>query len=129
MKLGGSFTMQFAILLHQILLKLIVCFGVSNFIVHLHEAFDSFLSSHRYNAYAHQVIEGVIKTLSTLILNDHVMHDHTSSHDTKGFFIPESRWSSHNSKLGLQNPKSPLNIFPSCSLCIVKDEFFLTLGF
>ena len=60
MKLGGSFAMPFPILLHQILLKLIVRIGVSNFIVHLHEAFDSLLSSHRHNAYAHQVIEGVI---------------------------------------------------------------------
>src|SRR4051812_16240772 len=58
------------------------------------------------------------------------MHDHASSHDIpKDLLIPESRWSSHNNKLGLQNPKSPLNIFPSCRLCIVKDEFFLALGF
>ena len=62
MKLGGSLAMEFPILLHQILMKLVVWIRVSNFIVHLHEVCDSLLSSHGHNVYAHQLIEVVIQS-------------------------------------------------------------------
>lgn len=60
MKLGASLAMEFPILLHQILLKLIMRIRVSNLILHLHEVFDSLLFSHGHNTYAHQLIEVVI---------------------------------------------------------------------
>ena len=62
-----------------------------------------------------------------LILDNHVVHDHTSVHYVpKHLLIPKSSRSSHNSKLGLQNPKSSLHIFSSRRLSIVEIKIFLT---
>lgn len=123
LKLGGSFAMPLPVLLHQIFLKFIVCTGVSNFMVHLHETSDSLLFSHQDNAYAHSIIEGVTTSCPCSFS---VMRDQGSKHDvSKVVLISESKRSSHHNKFGLQNSKCPLNIFPSCRLSIVKIEFFL----
>jgi hypothetical protein len=75
----------------------------------------------------HQVIVGVVYIFATIVLYDHVMHDETSAHDVlKALLIPKSSRSTHNTKLGLQNPKYSLHIFPSHHLRIVKFELFLT---
>src|SRR4051812_14765802 len=90
-------------------------------------------TGHPFNppSYSHgisqELILRVVYILATLILDDHVMHDHTSVHDVpKHFLIPKSSRSSHNSKLGLQNPKSSLHIFSSRRLSIVEIKIFLT---
>ena len=57
------------------------------------------------------------------------MHDYASRDDvSKDLLIPKPNWSSHNTKLDLQNLKNPLHIFASGRLSILKVKLFLTLG-
>jgi hypothetical protein len=72
----------------------------------------------------------VIIVLRMLIHDDHIMHDDISIHDVpKHLLILKSSWFSHNRKLGLQNPKCSLHIFPSLRLCITELKFSLTRWF
>jgi hypothetical protein len=59
-----------------------------------------------------------------IVIYDHGMHDDTSGHD-----VPKSSRSSHDSKLGYQNPKFSLHIFHGRRLCIAKLSLILTIGF
>jgi hypothetical protein len=63
---------------------------------------------------AHQLKVCVVHFFTMVKLDDHGMHDDTRIHDVpKNVLIPKSCRASHYSKLGLQNPKSFLNIFHS----------------
>ena len=78
---------------------------------------------------SHQFILAMVNIFATIILYDHVMHDDTCRHDIpKAILIPKSRRSPNNSKLGLQNPKSSLHIFPSRRLSRMKTSCFFTFG-
>jgi hypothetical protein len=77
----------------------------------------------------HQIVVIPVHILTMLDLNDHVMHDHTSHHGVpKDLLNLELRWTSHNSKLGLQYLKCSLNILHSSCSSIVNVLFFLTRG-
>jgi hypothetical protein len=77
----------------------------------------------------HQLIVGMIHIFPIIILYNHVMHDDTNSHDIpKELLVPISSRPPHNGKLGLQNSKCYLYIFPSRGLCIMNWVCFLPRG-
>ena len=115
-------------LLDEISLKIFVSIRISNVMVNLKKASDMVFPSTRMHRLSDQFI-GVIQIFRMLMLNDHVVHDQGGCHNVpKDFLIPKHSRSSHNSKLGSQNPECPLHIFPSSCLSIMELKFFLTLG-
>ena len=122
-------SIQYPPLFDGILLKILVHIGVSNVMIGLKEARNSVSTSPRPHRTSHQVIGAIDHILAMLILYEHVMHDHTCIHDVlKDLLTPKPRRSSHNSKLGLQNLKCSLYIFPHRRLSIMEINFLLTFG-
>ena len=117
-------------LLDEILLKIIMRLHTANGMIGGNKTghpFSPLLHSH---GMSQELILRVVYILATLILDDHIVHDHTSMHYVpKHLLIPKSSRSSHNSKLGLQNPKSSLHIFSSRRVSILEIKIFLTFRF
>ena len=117
-------------LFNQIILKFIVRCGTPNGMIGGNKTGHPFSPPSHSHGMSQELILRVVYILATLNLDDHVVHDHTSVHYVpKHLLIPKSSRSSHNSKLGLQNPKSSLHIFSSRRLSIVEIKIFLTSGF
>jgi hypothetical protein len=62
-----------------------------------------------------------------LILDDHIVKNHTSGYDViEGFFVPKPSGTSNYCKSGLQNPERPLDVFSGCFLCLCQFNFNLS---
>jgi hypothetical protein len=72
----------------------------------------------------------IIDTIITLLLNDHVMHDHTRSHDLPHLLNALLlRWVMNNGPARLKNTKCSLHIFPARLLFFREPiVFLLALG-
>ena len=113
--------------LNEIFLKIIMRCGASNGMIGGNKTGHHVSPPPHSHEMSQELIVRVAYILATLILDDHVVHDHKNVHDVpKHLLIPKSSRSSHNSKLGLQNPKSSLHIFSSRRLSIVEIKIFLT---
>jgi hypothetical protein len=114
-------------LLDEIFLKLITHIVISNSFVGCNKVGHPLYSPMHSHRASHHLVVPVVIVLNTLIFYDHVIHNDTSIHDVPEHpLIPKSSRSSDNSKLGLQNLKCSLNVFPSRRLCIIESKFFLT---
>jgi hypothetical protein len=72
----------------------------------------------------------IINAFIALILDDHVMHDHTSSHDLPHhLYAPCPRRVANNSPLRLEHTKCTLDILPACFLSLSKPSIFLLCWF
>jgi hypothetical protein len=99
MKLVVLLAILFPPLLDKIILKIFMNIIVLNGMIRVNKSCHPFFSPLHTHEVSHEVIEGVVKIFATLVLIDHVMHDHTSVHDiSKNFLISKSSRSSHNSK-------------------------------
>src|SRR4051812_3812308 len=92
--------------------------SITNIMVHVKKTSGSLFTSTRLHWFPHELVERVLQILSMLILNDQIMHDHTSGHDVPwDRFITKPSRPSHNRKLGLRNPKnSPYFLVAACAL-------------
>jgi hypothetical protein len=116
-------------LLHAILLKIFMGIFITDCVVALHEASDKVSLLSHLHRMPHQLIVTHIHILTMLVLNDHVMHDHSIHHDvSKNLLLLEIRWTSHNGNLRMQNQKCSLDILLSSRLCIVNVLFFNIQG-
>jgi hypothetical protein len=123
------FSILFPPLLHEIFLKLIMCIIGPTRMIRGNETGDPMLVPPHLHGNLHQLIVGMIYIFATIILYNHVKHDDTIIHDiSKALLVKKSCRSSHNRKLGLQNPKCSLHIFPRRRLCIAMLGLFLTFG-
>src|SRR4051812_38650598 len=102
-----------------------MCVSISNRMVHLKEMSNWIFTSTRLHWFLHELVERVVQILSIIILNDHVMHDHTFVHNVRwNLLMPKHSQPYHNRKFGLQNPKITLSIFPSSRLIMVEIYVF-----
>src|SRR4051812_36575356 len=100
---------------HDILLEIIMHLIRSNGMVCGKEPGYPIFPPSNSDGLSHMLIVVVQAILTTLILYDHVMHDHTSHHDVpKDLLIPRPSRSTHNCKLSLQ--------YPECSLHICRGD-------
>jgi hypothetical protein len=70
----------------------------------------------------------VMEDITTLIINDHVVHDHTSGHHLR--HVINASYSSRvpkNSPLGLEHTKFQIHIFPTSLLLLRKHHLFSLL--
>uniref|UniRef100_A0A0A9A155 Uncharacterized protein n=1 Tax=Arundo donax TaxID=35708 RepID=A0A0A9A155_ARUDO len=101
--------------------------------MNFHE-FPYFLSTttHFTRSRSHKLADTLIVDillLTSLLFNDHVMHNDTSCHDfSESVFVPKTGWSTNNNKSRLQNSKSSFYILPTCLLCLGKIFFLLPRG-
>jgi hypothetical protein len=78
---------------------------------------------------ATNVVKEEFQAQIPLILDDHIVKDHTSCHDVnENFLIPKMSWTPNNGKPSLQSTKSSFNILSTCFLCFCKFSMFLCLG-
>jgi hypothetical protein len=68
-------------LIHDVFLENIVHIPIMNVMVHLKKLRNLIMIPPRLDRNTHQVIASLDPILSSFILNDHVMHDHTCLHD------------------------------------------------
>jgi hypothetical protein len=92
-----------------------------------------FLKRRRYRVWSNQltlkILPLIIDAIITLFFNDHVMHDHTSSHDLPHMLnTPCLSWVTNNGPTRLKNTKCSLHIFPASLLFFGKPIVFLLSG-
>jgi hypothetical protein len=114
--------------LNEIFVELLVGGGVLN----VPECFKKCLDFIKIFLWLHtgtNIIEEEIQVQVLLILNNHVVKNHTSGHDVmEGTFVPKVTRTSNYCKSCLQNTESSLNIFPGCLLCLCKFGLGSVLG-
>lgn len=116
-------------LLHKIISELLMGSSVLDLFVDLNESFEAVFIPMDRPAPPHALLL-IAHHMSTLVLSDHIVHDHTCCHDhPEHLLLPESSRVTHNSKSGLQHPKCPLHILPSIYLSPHKVMFVLNWGF
>ena len=72
-------------------------------------------------AYILALVVEVVIIVITLVFNNNVMHYDASHHNImERLFIPQTSWTTNNSKARLENPKCPLNILSTSFLCPCK---------
>ena len=108
---------------NKILAELGMLVLVFNLPVCFEEHLDLVRVPSRLDPAAHIVIlQG--KFLVLLILNNHIVKNHTSSHDVvEVFLFLETSWTPNNCKPGLQHPKRSFDVFAGCFLAHCKMTF------
>jgi hypothetical protein len=116
-------------MIHQIFMEGEVGCPVLNLMI----CMEKFLKRSRYRVCINQltlkILPLIIDTIITLLLNDHVVHDHISSHDLP-HLLNNLLLSSvtNNGPTRLENTKCSLHIFPTSLLFFRKPTVFLLSG-
>src|SRR6185295_6492804 len=104
--------------LDQVRLKLSVGFLALDIFVILNESIK-FMCSIMGKCHPFSHIFEVVIIVIALVFNNHVMHYDASHHNImERLFIPQTSWTTNNSKARLENPKCPLNILSTSFLCL-----------
>jgi hypothetical protein len=113
-------------LLNEIPLKIIVHTRISNVMVRIKKARDSVSTSMMATQIGTSSLICHIPHSCHAYLNVHVMHDYASIHDISKdlLILKSSRWS-HNSKIGLQNPKYMFHVFLATAWALWNWSYFL----
>jgi hypothetical protein len=123
--LAVLFTIPPPPLLDEILLNIIVHICISDVMIHLNKVLHSISTLMRPHLLTYQAIATIHLILATLILSDHIRHEHTTiDYVPKDLLVSKPRWTFHNRKL---DPKCSLQIFLRSHSSIVDLEFFLTV--
>ena len=110
-------------ILNQVILQLNVSFSIMHLMMKLDELCKHCRSTSmlRHNIVTLELKHLIVDTFRTLILYNHIMHDHTSSHHLPQLLgAPSSSRILNDASSRLKNTKSTLHI-PSTLLCLSKS--------
>src|SRR3989337_1124709 len=115
-------------ILNQIILLLHVSFPITHFMMKLGELFKHCRSSMlRHNILTLKLKPLIVDTFRPLILYDHIVHDHTSSHHLQQLLrAPSSSRKPNDAPSRLKNTKDTLHILPSTLLLLCKSPPLLS---
>jgi hypothetical protein len=103
--------------------------SVSNLMIYM----KKFLKRRRYKVWSNQltlkISPLIVDAIITLLFNDHVVHDHTSSHDLPHLLnTPYLSWVTNKGPTRLKNTKCSLHIFSASLLSFGKPTVFFLSG-
>ena len=116
-------------ILNQVILQLNVSFSIMHLMMKLDELCKHCRSTSmlRHNIVTLELKHLIVDTFRTLILYNHIMHDHTSSHHLPQLLgAPSSSRISNDAPSRLQNTKGTLDILPSTHLLLGKSPPLLS---